>query len=54
MLYQIQFTRGRVVSACEYVQADNINEAWVKGECMAVYPERVKDVYPCLNLITEK
>ena len=49
MTYQILFTRGRGVCATEYVTADSYREAWVKGDCMAVYPERVLDVIPCSN-----
>lgn len=47
MLYQINFARGRDISATEYVHADSFDEAWCKGDCMAVYPEHVADVFPC-------
>lgn len=46
MLYQIDFSRGRYISATEYVHADSYDEAWIKGDCLAVYPEHVADVRP--------
>jgi len=47
MLYQINYNRGYNTPVCatEYVHADSTDEAWVKGDCMAQYPEQVSTVY---------
>jgi hypothetical protein len=48
MLYQVNYNRGYNTPVCatEYVHADSHDEAWVMGDCKAMYPERVFDVYP--------
>ena len=48
MLYQVNYNRGYNTPVCatEYVHADSYDEAWVMGDCKAMYPERVFDVYP--------
>jgi hypothetical protein len=48
MLYQVNYNRGYNTQVCatEYVHADSHDEAWVMGDCKAMYPERVFDVYP--------
>ena len=52
MQYQINYNRGYNTPVCatEYTYADSFNEAWVKGDCMAQYPEQVCDVYPVNTL----
>ena len=47
MLYQINYNRGYNTPVCatEYVHADSTDEAWVKGDCMAQYPEQVSGVF---------
>ena len=51
MLYQVNYNRGYNTPVCatEYVHADSYDEAWVMGDCAAVYPEKVFDVYPINN-----
>jgi transcription initiation factor TFIIIB Brf1 subunit/transcription initiation factor TFIIB len=51
MLYQVNYNRGYNTPVCatEYVHADSYKEAWVMGDCKAVYPEQVFDVYPINN-----
>ena len=48
MLYQVNYNRGYNTPVCatEYVHADSYDEAWVMGDCKAMYPEQVFDVYP--------
>ena len=48
MIYQVNYNRGYNTPVCatEYVHADSHDEAWVMGDCKAMYPERVFDVYP--------
>ena len=53
MEYQVLYTNGRDVSACEYVTARSHMEAWSKGAARAQGRERVLNVYP-LNLQTYK
>ena len=53
MEYQVLYTNGRDVSACEYVTARSVMEAWSKGAARAQGRERVLNVYP-LNLNTYK
>ena len=52
MQYQINYNRGYNTPVCatEYAYADSFDEAWVKGDCMAQYPEQVCDVYPVNTL----
>jgi hypothetical protein len=51
MQYQINYNRGfnTPVCATEYTYADSFDEAWVKGDCMAQYPEQVCNVFPIIN-----
>ena len=51
MLYQINYNRGYNTSICatEYTHADSYDEAWVKGNALAQYPEKVCDVFPVNN-----
>ena len=51
MLYQVNYNRGYNTPICatEYTYADSFDEAWVKGDCMAQYPEQVCDVFPINN-----
>ncbi len=53
MEYQVLYTNGRDVSACEYVTARSHMEAWSKGAARAQGRERVLNVYP-LNMQTYK
>ena len=53
MEYQVLYTNGRDVSACEYVTARSHMEAWSKGTARAQGHERVLNVYP-LNMQTYK
>ena len=53
MEYQVLYTNGRDVSACEYVTARSVMAAWSKGHAPAQGPERVLNVYP-LNPHTYK
>ena len=53
MEYQVLYTNGRDVSACEYVTARSHMEAWSKGTARAQGRERVLNVYP-LNMQTYK
>ena len=49
MEYQVLYTNGRDVSACEYVTARSHMEAWSKGTARAQGRERVLNVYPMTN-----
>ena len=51
MQFQINYNRGYNTPVCatEYTHADSCDEAWVKGDCMAQYPEKVCGVYPINN-----
>ena len=53
MEYQVLYTNGRDVSACEYVTARSHMEAWSKGSARAQGRERVLHVFP-LNMQTYK
>jgi hypothetical protein len=46
MQYQVLYTKGRDVCACEYVTARSHMEAWDKGTARAQGHERVLDVVP--------
>lgn len=52
MQFQINYNRGYNTPVCatEYTYADSFDEAWVKGDCMAQYPEQVCDVFPVNTL----
>src|SRR5210317_60294 len=47
MEYQVLYTNGRDVSACEYVTARSHMEAWSKGSARAQGRERVLHVFLC-------
>ena len=49
MEYQILYTNGRDVSACEYITARSHMDAWSKGTARAQGRERVLNVYPLTN-----
>ena len=49
MEYQVLYTNGRDVSACEYVTARSHIEAWSKGTARAQGHERVLHVFPVTN-----
>ena len=49
MEYQVLYTNGRDVSACEYVTARSHMEAWSKGTARAQGHERVLHVFPVTN-----
>ena len=49
MTYQILYTNGRDVSACEYVTARSVMQAWDIGTARAQGRERVLDVVPMTN-----
>ena len=53
MEYQVLYTNGRDVSACEYVTARSHMEAWSKGTARAQGRERVLDVVPMTNTFKE-
>jgi hypothetical protein len=53
MEYQVLYTNGRDVSACEYVTARSHMEAWSKGTARAQGRERVLNVYPMTNTFKE-
>ncbi len=53
MEYQVLYTNGRDVSACEYVTARSHMEAWSKGAARAQGRERVLNVYPMTNTYVE-
>ena len=53
MEYQVLYTNGRDVSACEYVTARSHMEAWSKGSARAQGHERVLHVYPVTNTYVE-
>ena len=53
MEYQVLYTNGRDVSACEYVTARSHMEAWSKGTARAQGRERVLNVYPLTNTYME-
>ena len=53
MEYQVLYTNGRDVSACEYVTARSHMEAWSKGSARAQGRERVLHVYPVTNTYVE-
>ena len=52
MYFQINYNRGYNTPICatEYTHADSFDEAWVKGDCMAQYPEQVCNVFPVNTL----
>jgi hypothetical protein len=55
MQYQILYTKGRDICACEYITARSVMEAWSKGDARAQGRERVLDVVPMhTNLHTYK
>jgi len=49
MTYQILYTNGRDISACEYVTARSVMQAWDIGTARAQGRERVLDVVPMTN-----
>jgi hypothetical protein len=49
MQYQILYTKGRDICACEYITARSVMEAWSKGDARAQGRERVLDVVPMTN-----
>lgn len=53
MNYQILYTNGRDVSACEYLTARSYMEAWSKGTARAQGHERVLDVVPMTDTYKE-
>ena len=53
MEYQVLYTNGRDVSACEYVTARSHMEAWSKGTARAQGHERVLHVFPVTNTYKE-
>ena len=53
MEYQVLYTNGRDVSACEYVTARSHMEAWSKGTARAQGRERVLHVFPVTNTYKE-
>jgi hypothetical protein len=53
MEYQVLYTNGRDVSACEYVTARSHMEAWSKGSARAQGRERVLHVFPVTNTYKE-
>ncbi len=53
MEYQVLYTNGRDVSACEYVTARSHMEAWSKGAARAQGRERVLHVFPVTNTYKE-
>ena len=53
MEYQVLYTNGRDVSACEYVTARSHMEAWSKGSARAQGHERVLHVFPVTNTYKE-
>lgn len=46
MMYQILYTKGRDVCACDYIQARSVMQAWDIGTAKAQGRERVLDVVP--------
>lgn len=50
MMYQILYTKGRDVCACDYIQARSVMQAWDMGTAKAQPHERVLDVVPMTNL----
>ena len=53
MEYQVLYTNGRDVSACEHVTARSHMEAWSKGSARAQGRERVLHVYPVTTTYVE-
>ena len=49
MMYQILYTKGRDVCACDYIQARSVMQAWDIGTAKAQGHERVLDVVPMTN-----
>ena len=49
MQYQILYTKGRDICACEYITARSVMDAWSKGDARAQGRERVLDVVPMTN-----
>ena len=50
MMYQILYTKGRDVCACDYIQARSVMQAWDIGTAKAQGRERVLDVVPMTHL----
>ena len=53
MQYQILYTKGRDICACEYITARSVMEAWSKGDARAQGRERVHSVYSMTNIFKE-
>jgi hypothetical protein len=53
MKYQILYTKGRDVCACDYIDARSIMQAWDIGTAKAQPHERVLDVVPINTHLTQ-
>lgn len=53
MKYQILYTKGRDVCACDYIDARSVMQAWDIGTAKAQPHERVLDVVPVNTHLTQ-